>query len=189
MSRFSLVSPSANVTSFKSQHNNTSQSGWRSERVSDKQVKSMALDPLQSNMDWIGLDWLAGTGVATILRIVHRPKPFLKFPVYRLITLFWIGKVPLLLCQLVKRTYAYSQYFLVQIASLSRCCVFSLSINVHSVNKKGTMSGFRNLIISFSIAWLWNKESEKSTNQSYSHVGKRDLCQEMCCWVKNKKEK
>ena len=107
MPRFSLVSPSAKVTSFKSQHNNTSQSGWRSERVSEKLVKSMALDPLQSNMDWIGLDWLAGTCVSTTLRIVHRPKPFLKFPVYRLITLFWIGKVPLLLCQLVKRTYPY----------------------------------------------------------------------------------
>ena len=31
-------------------------------------------------MDWIGLDWLAGTGVATTLRIVHRPKPFLSKP-------------------------------------------------------------------------------------------------------------
>ena len=48
MSRFSLVSPSAKVTSFKSQHNNTIQSEWRSERVSDKQEKSVVLGPVQS---------------------------------------------------------------------------------------------------------------------------------------------
>ena len=28
------------------------------------------------DMDWIGLDWLAGTGATTTLRIVHGPKPF-----------------------------------------------------------------------------------------------------------------
>ena len=63
-SRFSLVSPSTKVTSFKSQDNKTSQSGWKSERVSDKQEKSMVL--VQCNMDWIGLYWLAGTGVSLL---------------------------------------------------------------------------------------------------------------------------